>query len=1102
MSDPEAPVVNSQTAGFTQRLALVCARRPWWTIAAWLVVLVAAASVYLAWGDVFTSSSKFLNEPDSKKAVDLVQQHGGGSGSSVAQAGAAVERLASGITGARRGARELARGSGAVSSGARKLERGLRGLAAGAGKVSDGTRQTSSGATSLSQGLAGASRGANGVSSGIARVSDATGGFNAGLLELSRGAARLAAATARVAGGAGDLASGAKSAAAGVQSAAAAAGQLAGGAKDLDDLVAAYLSAHPDVADDPTYQQIVALAAQLASGSAALSSGLDEASAGASSVASGAANVAAGTSGLLGGARSLDAGLGKSASGARSLDESMDRLAAGSADLASGVGSAVAGSRELAAGSQRLATGSGRVASGLTGAAAGAGKVAKATSGVHAGASSLSEGLTSASAGATRLSDSLSRVGTLTDNDSEVVVLHSDQVTVDDPVFRREALRLRDQLAALPSTDVVSVVSRYDTGLDKATRGALTSKDRHTTIMKVELATSTDQAMNHLDGVYRVVAQADARPRFEAAVTGAAAMYKDAQDLSHKDLRRGEAIGIPVALVILVLVFGALVAAGLPLVLSIFSIIVGLAITVLIGQVFELSVFALNILTATGLAVGIDYSLFIVSRYREERHAGLAKMAAIAAASATASNAVFFSGMTVVLALVGMVMVPLSIFASLGIGAMSAVFAAVTAALTLLPAILSLLGDKVDALKVPWLDRYARSHGEHGWWGRMARRVMRRPAVSLALGVVLLLAIAAPAVTMRSGGLSADTFPQSYTSKQGLDMLRRDFPAGMSEPTTVVVDGDIGDAKVQQGIRKLVAGLEQDGRFSVAGLSTSADGSLAVLQLVQNADAQSERAKAAVLDLRQKLVPASFAGSGARVYVGGNTAAQIDITDLTDGYMPIVIGVVLSLSFVLLLLAFRSVVVAATAILMNLLSVGAAYGALTLVFQHGWGADVVGLNRVESIESWVPLLMFCVLFGLSMDYQVFLLSRIRERWSETRESRESVVFGVQSTAGIITGAALIMVAVFLGMGSGRMVVLQELGFGLAIAVLLDAFVVRVVVAPALISLIGDRYWWMPRWLEWLPRIDIEGRRPAPVEAPPPASVERARTGALPSGAGV
>jgi len=316
-------------------------------------------------------------------------------------------------------------------------------------------------------------------------------------------------------------------------------------------------------------------------------------------------------------------------------------------------------------------------------------------------------------------------------------------------------------------------------------------------------------------------------------------------------------------------------------------------------------------------------------------------------------------------------------------------------------------------------------------------------------------------------------------SKRGLDMLERDFAAGMGEPTNVVVEGDLGSEKIQGALEDFVDRLDEDGRFTVTGFSTGADGGLAMIQLVQDADAMSEAAKARLHDLRDTLVPESFAGSGAEVYVGGTTAAQIDSVDLTDRFMPIVIAVVLSLSFVLLLLAFRSVVAVSLNNEMNLLSVGAAYGALTLVFQFGWGAELIGLTRVESIESWVPLLMFCVLFGLSMDYQVFLLSRIRERWSETGDSRESVVFGVQSTAGIITGAALIMVAVFLGMGSGRLVVLQELGFGLAIAVLLDAFVVRVIVAPAMIALIGDRYWWMPRWLEWLPRIDIEGRPTAP-----------------------
>ena len=405
------------------------------------------------------------------------------------------------------------------------------------------------------------------------------------------------------------------------------------------------------------------------------------------------------------------------------------------------------------------------------------------------------------------------------------------------------------------------------------------------------------------------------------------------------------------ALVILVLVFGALVAAGLPLVLSIVSIVVGLAITVLIGQVFELSIFALNILTATGLAVGIDYSLFIVSRYREERRGGLDKMAAIAAASATASNAVFFSGMTVVLALVGMLIVPLSIFTSLGIGAMSAVFAAVAAALTLLPAMLALLGDKVDALKVPWLDRYARSHGEHGWWGRTARRVMRRPAVSLTLGVVLLLAIAAPAADHEERRLERRHVPATYTSKQGLDMLERDFAAGLSEPTMVVIDGDVGDTEVQAALKDFVDRLEEDGRFTLTGLSTSADGSLAVLQMIQDAEAHVREGQG------RRARPARHAGAGgvrrrpARRCTWAATPPRRSTPPTSPtATCPSSSASSSLLSFILLLLAFRSVVVAATAIVMNLLSVGAAYGALTLVFQHGWGSVVLGLITVESIE--------------------------------------------------------------------------------------------------------------------------------------------------------
>ncbi len=1074
--------------GFTERAAVACARRPWVTISVWVVALAGCAALYLLWGDVFTTSSKFLNEPDSKRAADLVAEHGGGS--AAAQTGAAVQSLAEGIDSARAGAGKLAKGSQKLSGGTRSLQRGLGRLAGGAGELSAGTRKASAGAGGLSQGLTSASAGASSLSAGLSKVGGATDAFSAGLLRLSAGGAELVTAADRLSAGAGDLAAGAKQTAAGVGQASSSAGQLSGGAQNLKSLVDSYLQQHPDAADDPTYQQIVGLAAQLAAGSGDLAAGLKSASDGASSVAAGAGELAAGAGKLASGARSLGSGLKKSAGGAGQLGQSLDALTSGGAQLAGGLSTAAQSSQALAAGSQELASGTSRVARAARRAAGGAKQVARGTTSLSNGVSGLHTGLASAAKGATKLTDALASAGSLTNHDTEIVVVHNGGLTVDDPAFEREVLALRDELAALPETDVVSVTSIFDDGLDTAVRDGLTSEDRHTALITVELNARPDEAANHIGGVYDVVTEADGRDGFDVAVTGQAAFMSDGQRLARSDLERGEAIGIPVALIILILVFGTLVAAGVPLVLSIFAIVVGLAITVLFGHLFDVSIFALNVLTAMGLAVGIDYSLFIVSRFREERAGGRDKLAAIAAAAATASNAVFFSGMTVVLALVGMLIVPLSVFTSLGIGAMAAVFAAVAAALTLLPAILSLLGDRIDALRVPFLHHTAHRPGREGWWGRAAKAMMKRPVIGLALGAVLLLALAAPTLLMHSGGFSAASFPDTYSSKKGLLMLQRDFAAGLSQPVTVAVDGDLGDTAVQDGLKRLISEVSKDGRFTLAGVQTSGDGSLAVVRLVQDAEAMTSQARDGVLALRQELVPAAFAGVPASVFVGGQTAGDIDSVRLTDAYMPVVIGVVLSLSFLLLLVAFRSVVVSLSAIVMNLLSVGAAYGVITLVFQKGVGADLLGLTQMPAIESWVPLLMFCVLFGLSMDYQVFLLSRIRESWGETHDNRDAVVFGVQSTAGIITGAALIMVAVFAGMASGRFTVLQQLGVGLAVAVLLDAFVVRTVIAPAMIALIGERFWWLPRWLEWLPRVGVEG----PVSEEEEAGGERTSRG--------
>ncbi len=788
-------------SGFTERVAVACARRPWLTVCVWVAALTACVAVYFLWGDVFTSSSKFLNEPDSKRAADLIAEHGGGS--VAAQTGDAVQSLADGIGAAEEGAGRLARGSDRLDDGTRALKRGLRKLAGGATEVGAGTRDTSAGTSRLSEGIAGASAGASGLAAGLDQVGGATDAFGAGLLRLTAGGAELVTAVERLSAGARDLSAGAEQTAAGVDQAASAAGQLRSGAESLTSLVDTYLQAHPEAADDATYQQIVGLAAQLAAGSGELATGLQSAAQGASAVSSGAGELAAGARRLAAGARDLQGGLEKSANGAARLGESLDELSSGSASLAGGLSTAAASSRALAAGSRQLAEGSSGVAEGVRSAARGADEVAEGSGGLTTGAKKLRTGLASAAEGAGQLTEALSSAGSLTDNDSEIVVVHSDALTVDDPAFEQMVLDLRDQIAALPETDVVAVTSIYDEDLDAAVAAALTSEDRHTTLLTVELASPPDEAANHVGDLYDIVTEADAKPGFEVAVTGQAAFSLDAQRLAVSDLERGEAVGVPVALVILIVVFGTLVAAGVPLVLSIFSIVVGLALTVAFGHLFDVSVFALNVLTAMGLAVGIDYSLFIVSRFREERNAGRDKHDAIAAAAATASNAVFFSGMTVVLALVGMLIVPLSIFTSLGLGAMCAVFAAVAAALTLLPAILSLVGDRIDALPVPLLHRTMHAPGREGWWGRAAKTTMRRPAISLALGVVLLLAIAAPMLFMRSGGFSAASFPDTYSSKKGLIMLQRDFAAGMSQPVVVAVDADLGDESVQEALQEL-----------------------------------------------------------------------------------------------------------------------------------------------------------------------------------------------------------------------------------------------------------------------------------------------------------
>ena len=652
---------------------------------------------------------------------------------------------------------------------------------------------------------------------------------------------------------------------------------------------------------------------------------------------------------------------------------------------------------------------------------------------------------------------------------SDIVVIRSAEHTVDSPAFE-------EYVREFVADDEIPALGRARTYLDDPNTG-LVSEDGHATIVPIAL-TSDDET----EALVETIEAIEGDGAFAVSVTGEETLDYDFNLLSQEDLENGELkFGFPAALIILLLVFGAVVAGLVPLLMAMVSIVVALGLTALVAQQFELSVFVVNMLTGMGLALGIDYALFVVSRYREERAKGNAEFAAIEIAGATASRAVLFSGTVFVIAMFGMLLVPSSIMRSLATGAILVGIVSVIAALTLLPAVLGLLRDRVNALRIPFVGRRSEEAGTEGrFWGAIVRGVLRRPALSLTLSVAALVALALPVLTMNVGTSGVSSLPDRFVSKQGYLALEQDFSTVTPDPATVVVS-DASSPEVSAAVESLRSRLASDARFGEATVQLSADGEVAVLTFPVPGDPSSSESIDAVRELRTEIAGEAFAGTDAEVLVGGTASENIDYFDSVIGPAPWVIALVLLLTFVFLTVVFRSVVVAGTAVLLNLLSVGAAYGLLVLVFQEGIGADLLGFQQTDSIEAWVPLFLFSVLFGLSMDYQVFLLSRIRERHDETRDTTDAVTFGVASTARIITGAALIIVAVFAGFARGDLIMFQQMGFGVAVALLLDATVIRSVVLPSAMKLLGEWNWYLPRWLDWLPRLEVEGSSTAPRE---------------------
>ena len=664
---------------------------------------------------------------------------------------------------------------------------------------------------------------------------------------------------------------------------------------------------------------------------------------------------------------------------------------------------------------------------------------------------------------------------------AEMLIIQSETLTVDDPAFQAKAESVFDEILAL-GPDVIKFGQNFYREADES----LVSDDRRTTIMPLVMTGELDEATSNIDEVLDIVKSANGADGFSVLIVGDISVPFESNELGQKDIEKGESIGVPVALLILLLLFGAVLAALLPLGLAFVSIIVALGATAVIGQYVDLIFFVTLMISMIGLAVGIDYSLIIVSRFREELGRGLNKHEAVIRAGATAGRTVFFSGVTVVVALSGMLIIPASVFQGLGIGAILVVIAAVTASLTLLPAILTVLGTKVNALRLPFIGRKLanRSDTDHkGFWEFVTRNVMRYPIISLVVVAGLMLTVSASYFDLETGFNGVDTLPDTQT-KDAFFILEEEFSFGVVSPAEIVIDGTIDTPGVQAAIAELQASIAADSSFAgQTRLEINEPGDLALLSVPIPGEPNGPIALDALSKLRDQYIPAAFAGVDADVMVGGVTAFSADFYDIADTYRPIVFVFVLGFSFVLLMVVFRSIVIPIKAILMNLLSVGTAYGLMVLVFQKGVGADLLGFQETPIIDAWIPLFLFSILFGLSMDYHVFLLSRIRERYDQTHDNTDAVVHGLRSTAGLITGAALIMVAVFGGFAAGETLGNQQVGFGLATAIFLDATLVRSILVPASMKLLGNWNWYLPSWLHWLPDMRVEpAKKPVAVSS--------------------
>jgi uncharacterized membrane protein YdfJ with MMPL/SSD domain len=656
----------------------------------------------------------------------------------------------------------------------------------------------------------------------------------------------------------------------------------------------------------------------------------------------------------------------------------------------------------------------------------------------------------------------------------ERVIIQSTALTTDDSEFQAV---YRDVLARLKQHDTVTnFKSAYD---DEG----LMSADGHSALLDFEMTGDPETAKDRVQPILDTTAAAQAaHPSFTIEEFGAASADKQLGEVFTDDLKKAGELSIPITLGILLLTFGALVAAGIPLLLGLTAVIATMGLLAIPSQVLPMDESIGAVVLLIGLAVGVDYSLFYLKREREERAEGHSEEESLQIAAATSGRSVLISGLTVIIAMSGMFLTGDPTFKGFGAATIIVVAVAVLGSLTVLPAMLAWLGDRVEKLHLPAIKRLRPKHGESRFWSAILRPVLRHPIPTIILAGGFLVALCLVALQLKTVVPGADTYPESLPAVQTYNKMQAAFPGGQNPAEVVINAPDVRSTQVEEAIGQLTWRALASGVMMQPILTdVNEAGTVAVVSIPLAGSGTDDTSNEALRVLRQDLLPntVGLVPSVEDYGVTGDTAGSKDFNDQMGSRIGWVFAFVIGLAFLLLMITFRSIVIPIKAVVLNLLSVGAAYGVLVLVFQHGVGKGLLNFTYTDGITAFIPVFLFVILFGLSMDYHVFILSRVREGHDAGMKTEGAVAHGVKVTAGVVTSAAIVMVFVFSIFGTLQILFLKQFGVGLAAAVLIDATIIRALLLPASMKLLGDWNWYLPKWLEWLPRLEPEQGPEAP-----------------------